>query len=180
MSKKLLLDKLILLGKLGAIKLLLVAIACSGDDDGTTREEQEKLYYTWVETDIEFWQGEDVKDDQMENFITMIKEGYAAFNTPMQESFKNNITRIHVKADDAGISHQGTVLFVGHNDNWETIGPYLVENGIILLSKTRQPVKTVVEYAKDIQKSKPNYVAYEKQQGKNTRMIKQSKGILYM
>ena len=124
------------------VVLLMAAglVGCGSDDN-----EKDKLYYTWEEPGIEFWQGKGVTDAKMDTLINVLKASYAnEFNAKARESFSENLTEIRVKSDGAGVSHQGKILTVGNDTPIADIGSYLISNGIIQLSKFLAPTKGAV------------------------------------
>jgi hypothetical protein len=43
----------------------------------------------------------------------------------------NNVTEVHVKLAKTGISHNGTIVYVGCDETLETVMPYLALNGFL-------------------------------------------------
>ena len=128
-------------GMLG-VATMFGATGCSSPSDPP--KEQPKppiLYYIWdIEPgfSIAFFKEINVTDAQIDTLIDDLKYEYNNnFNSPMKTSFKNNLTEIYVQSG-SDISYTGTTLKFGADKTAIQLVSFLIDNGIILLSKNQQ------------------------------------------
>ena len=133
------------LGVAAAVTSLSV-MGCPSPHD-STKDQPPILYQTWGVTGIDFYKGPGISDQDMDDFIDMIKDEYAImFNLAMQVSFSANLTEIHLRKDGDKVSHQGSVLYVRDDATMADIVPYLIDKGIMVISRIQQ--KDIIRLAK--------------------------------
>jgi len=119
--------------------------ACSDSSTNTQPEEpeepveQDEFYQNWTEAgiDIDFIKGAGVSGAQMEAAIANVKNAYSTGLTAGQRtSFGTKIEDIKVKATN-GMSKNGTVLTIGHNETLIDLANYMekIADGLIVKAK---------------------------------------------